>query len=117
MAKTSDPSQFPQPPKPTFAVEIVHPSTPTIGNDWKSEAPDFKSAFLKFMQEAGELLGKAAASEIEKVKLKIDVGQATGSSSTTGLNPKTQTPSEMFALRQFLNAARLPGMAHGVGMG
>lgn len=118
MAKPFDTSKFPDPPKPAFPVEIVPPSSPSIGGGGSGFGqPDFKSAFLKFMQEAGEALGKAAAAEIEKVKLKIEGGERRPGEPLTGQNTRPQVSSELMALRQFLIAARMPGIARFAGIG
>lgn len=117
MAKQTDPSRLPSPPKPTFPVEIMPPSNTGFGGGFGSfgGGGDFRSQFLKFMQEAGEALGRAAAEEISKAKIGIEQGKP-----LSGLDDnddrKRKTPAQNFAMQQFLRAANMPDFTKLAGM-
>lgn len=112
MAKNFDPSRMPVPPKPTFPVEIVPPSNTGFGGGAGGfgPSPEFRAMFLKFMQEAGEVLGRAAAEEIGQAKIGIEA-QKPLSGSTEDDGKKKKTPPERFALQQFMKAAGMPDLS------
>lgn len=116
MAKQGGTYPFPNPPKPTFPVEIVPPSKGFGGGSHdlgggKGYA-NFSGQFLRLMTEAGERLGKAAAAEIEKVQLRIEGGGSggTGFSNRPDGTPRSRAvPGDGFAMLQFARAAGIPG--------